>query len=116
MDSNSKSAAETTTFDNLLALGKLDAIALGGHAEDVVEPIGHKFGLPTLPIPSASNLHYRYDPVVDQVTNLLMRHGKKSVAQRVGSSVPRFLFALPSQKSLEYRMLIYRLYRTCHTY
>lgn len=44
---------------------------------------GVKFGLPSLPLPKGSNVKKRYDPVVDQVTNLLMRHGRKSVAQRV---------------------------------
>ncbi|OCK86660.1 ribosomal protein S7 [Cenococcum geophilum 1.58] len=43
---------------------------------------GIKFGLPALPIPSDAHLKYRYDPVVKQVTNLLMRHGKLSIAQR----------------------------------
>ena len=44
---------------------------------------GVKFGLPTLPLPKDGHLKHRYDTVVDQVTNLLMRHGEKSVAQRV---------------------------------
>lgn len=44
--------------------------------------LGIKFGLPALPIPSDAHLKYRYDPVVKQVTNLLMRHGKLSIAQR----------------------------------
>lgn len=44
---------------------------------------GTKFGLPSLPLPQGSHVKHRYDPVVDQVTNLLMRHGEKSVAQRV---------------------------------
>ncbi|KAJ9666567.1 hypothetical protein H2201_003226 [Coniosporium apollinis] len=43
---------------------------------------GVKFGLPELPMPRSANLHHRYDPVVEQVTNLMMRHGKLSVAQR----------------------------------
>ncbi|KAF2276926.1 30S ribosomal protein-like protein S7 [Westerdykella ornata] len=43
---------------------------------------GTKFGLPSLPLPQGSHVKHRYDPVVDQVTNLLMRHGEKSVAQR----------------------------------
>ncbi|KAI9652276.1 MAG: hypothetical protein M1829_001685 [Trizodia sp. TS-e1964] len=43
---------------------------------------GHKYGLPDLPLPSDAHLKYRYDPVVKQVTNLLMRHGKLGVAQR----------------------------------
>jgi small subunit ribosomal protein S7 len=44
---------------------------------------GLKFDMPTLPLPKDGHMKHRYDPVVDQVTNLLMRHGKKSVAQRV---------------------------------
>ena len=44
---------------------------------------GHKFGLPELPIPARAHLKHRYDPVVHQVTNQLMQHGKLSVAQKV---------------------------------
>lgn len=44
---------------------------------------GLKFDMPVLPLPQDGHVKHRYDPVVDQVTNLLMRHGKKSVAQRV---------------------------------
>lgn len=47
------------------------------------ETPGLKFGMPTLPLPKDGHVKHRYDPVVDQVTNLLMRHGKKSIAQRV---------------------------------
>lgn len=57
--------------DNLVALEQLEQ-----------EAAGHKFGLPELPLPSNRNLKYRYDPVVSQVTNLIMKHGKLSVAQR----------------------------------
>jgi hypothetical protein len=64
----------------------MENIAAGGHGSDPVA-VGHKYGLPELPIPANANLHYRYDPVVSQVTNLLMRDGKLSVAQRVGLSV-----------------------------
>ncbi|KAI9817999.1 MAG: hypothetical protein M1832_004520 [Thelocarpon impressellum] len=42
---------------------------------------GVKFGMPELPLPSTSHLKHRYDPVVNQVTKLLMRDGKLSVAQ-----------------------------------
>lgn len=49
---------------------------------------GHKFGLPTLPIPPRANLHHRYEPIVEQLTGLLIRHGKKGVAQRVRSCSP----------------------------
>jgi small subunit ribosomal protein S7 len=83
---NDKSAAENVSFENLLALGQIQNISTGGHATDPVD-FGHKFGLPELPIPPNSNLKYRYDPIIVQVTNLIMKDGKKSVAQRVGSSV-----------------------------
>ncbi|KAF2643561.1 ribosomal protein S7 [Massarina eburnea CBS 473.64] len=43
---------------------------------------GLKFDMPTLPLPKDGHVKHRYDPMVDQVTNLLMRHGKKSIAQR----------------------------------
>jgi small subunit ribosomal protein S7 len=80
---NAKNAAETTSFENILALGQMEAISEGGHADDVLAT-GHKFGLPSLPLPSNTHLKHRYDPLVEQVTKLLMRHGKLSVAQRVG--------------------------------
>lgn len=82
-----KISADGMTFENLLALGQIQNIADGGQVSDPVVA-GHKYGIPDLPLPSNSNLHYRYDPVVTQVTNLLMRHGKLSAAQRVGSSGP----------------------------
>ena len=45
------------------------------------------FGLPSLPLPQNFHLKYRYDEIVEQVTNLIMQDGKKSVAQRVCQSV-----------------------------
>lgn len=44
---------------------------------------GFKFAPPNLPLGPHTKVRDRYHPVLDQVTNLLMRHGKKSVAQRV---------------------------------
>lgn len=82
-------ASDATTFANLLALGQMKNIARGGHGSDPVT-VGHKYGLPELPLASNMHLKRRYDPVVNQVTNLIMKHGKKSVAQRVGSSVSTF--------------------------
>ena len=85
---NDKSAAGTT-FDNLLALGQLEGVAAGLPVSEAGP--GHKFGVPELPIPKHANLKYRYDPVVTQVTGLLMKDGKLSAAQRVGSSVSLWL-------------------------
>lgn len=46
--------------------------------------LGHKFPLPDLATWSKqSNFKHRYDPVLDQVTKMIMRHGKLSQAQRV---------------------------------
>ncbi|KAG4034163.1 hypothetical protein MFRU_003g01380 [Monilinia fructicola] len=84
-DSQSASAlSEQVSFANLMALGRLGHLENGADASDLTID-GHRFGLPELPIPSNNNLKYRYDPVVSQVTNMMMKHGKKSVAQRVGS-------------------------------
>ncbi|KAI4135608.1 MAG: hypothetical protein LQ347_000540 [Umbilicaria vellea] len=47
-----------------------------------IETQGHRFGLPELPLPSTAHMKHRYDPVVHQVTNLLMKDGMLSVAQR----------------------------------
>ena len=47
------------------------------------ETTGHTFGLPGLPIGSRDHLKYRYDPVVQQVTMLLMKDGKLARAQSV---------------------------------
>lgn len=82
---DSKDAAKPITFENLMALGRLENVASGGHASDPVAIPGQKFGVPDLPLAPMSHLHYRYDPVVSQVTNLLMKDGKLSVAQRVRS-------------------------------
>ena len=43
--------------------------------------------LPSLPLPSHAVLKYRYDPIIKQFTNLMMRDGKLSKAQRVRPSV-----------------------------
>ncbi|KAE8450880.1 hypothetical protein EG329_005320 [Mollisiaceae sp. DMI_Dod_QoI] len=81
IDGTQTNANARTTFANLLALGQMQNIAAGGHGSDPVT-VGHKYGLPDLPLPSNLNFKRRYDPVVNQVTNLIMKHGKKSVAQR----------------------------------
>jgi small subunit ribosomal protein S7 len=48
--------------------------------------LGHKFGLPDMPLPRTEHFRRRYEPVVEQLTKSLMRHGKLSVAQKVCSS------------------------------
>ena len=62
-------------------------------AEDsAVESQGHIFGLPALPMPRTAHLKHRYEPIVQQVTGLIMKSGKLGVAQRVRSSVPLSLY------------------------
>lgn len=102
MNDTKASAADNTSFANLLALGQMHNIASGGHGTDPVNMAdGHKFGLPDLPLPADGNLKYRYDPVVSQVTTLLMKHGKLSVAQRVGPLVLYFPSAVLSCADLQ---------------
>ncbi|RKF73147.1 37S ribosomal protein S7, mitochondrial [Golovinomyces cichoracearum] len=101
------------TFENLFALGRLENVSNTGHVEDpetmnITYPSGegHKFGLPELPIPSDGNLKYRDDPIVQQVTNLLMKDGKKSVAQRNMSFILNALRTAPPPKFHPTRLLL----------
>ncbi|RDA83298.1 hypothetical protein CP532_5741 [Ophiocordyceps camponoti-leonardi (nom. inval.)] len=57
---------------------------------------GHKYGLPEKPYPPNFHLKKRYHPVLDQITRLLMRDGKLSVAQRNMSMVMNFLRTSPA--------------------
>lgn len=68
-------------------MGQIQNVANGGYVSDPVE-VGYKFGLPELPLASEKNMKHRYDTVVTQVTNLIMKDGKKSVAQRVSLTTP----------------------------
>lgn len=74
------------TMPNAQALRDLELIAHGLDPSDTAvaqHVTGNKFPLPTLPLSSDMNMKDRYDPVVVQLTNLLMRSGKKSKAQKV---------------------------------
>lgn len=51
------------------------------------ETLGLKFAMPGLPLPSNAHIKHRYDPVVQQVTTLLMRDGKIGAARTVRSSI-----------------------------
>lgn len=56
---------------------------------------GHKYPLPILPLPSNMHKDYRYDPVIKQITNLMMRDGKLSVAQKNMSALLQHLRTSP---------------------
>ena len=73
---------------NAEALSQLELVAHGLNPFDEGSQ-GHKFGLPTLPLSSDMHMKHRYEPVVAQVTNLLMRDGKLSKAQRVSLLLSR---------------------------
>ena len=75
----------TRSFSTM-ARRRADVVTTTGD-ESAVESSGHIFGLPALPIPARAHLKHRYEPIVQQVTGLIMRSGKLGVAQRVRSSV-----------------------------
>lgn len=66
----------------LASMGNQTASRTPSPTTQSVESIGHKFGLPTLPIPATYHKDKRVEPIIDQVTNLMMRHGEKAKAQR----------------------------------
>ena len=80
-------AADNLADQNKRALDELQLIAYGVEALQVSE-VGHKYELPNLPLPSDMRMKHRYNPVVVQITKLLMRDGKLSKAQRVSSAFP----------------------------
>lgn len=69
--------------DDLAAAAMGDALSMQPRAMHTTAVPGSKFDLPMLPLPAGSHLKHRYHPVLHQFTNLLMRHGKLSAAQRV---------------------------------
>jgi small subunit ribosomal protein S7 len=70
---------------NEIALHQLKMAAYGIQifSPDV---LGHKFGVPELPIARDMNHKTRYDPLITQCTKLLMRNGKLAKAQRVSKN------------------------------
>lgn len=58
-------------------------------SESPAPPPGLKFEAPPKKLPTTDNLWRRYHPVVDQVTKMIMKDGKKSLAQRVRSRLNR---------------------------
>src|SRR2546430_1102088 len=75
----------TTTRRNaeLVEASSSSEMALSPRLEYSHWGLGHKFGLPDMPLPRTEHFKRRYDPVVEQLTKGLMRHGKLSVAQKV---------------------------------
>jgi hypothetical protein len=82
--SRSYSTMTTQTGTSGLDMGLVDVQS----ASKVPLAPGLKFEMPSLPLPKDGHVKHRYDPVVEQVTNLLMRDGEKSVAQTVSFTSP----------------------------
>ncbi|PHH59331.1 hypothetical protein CDD81_3381 [Ophiocordyceps australis] len=73
-------------------------ISQRAHVQDTVTTPGHKFPLPQKPFPADFHLKKRYHPVLDQITRLIMRDGKLSVAQRNIALVLNHLRTSPEPK------------------
>ena len=67
---------------------------------------GHKFPLPTLPLPPSATRKHRYDTIVEQLTNLLMKDGKKATAQRHMATILNILRTSPAPTFSPNRPLI----------
>ena len=75
-----KQPTEPTMAD----VAEMIAVAAGQQpAVKTEEKVGHKFGIPAMPIPRSENLKHRYDPLVEHFTKLMMHSGKLALAQRV---------------------------------
>ncbi|PFH56025.1 hypothetical protein XA68_17186 [Ophiocordyceps unilateralis] len=72
------------------------ALTADASADPEPEDLGHKFGIPEKPYPPDFHLKKRYHPVLDQITKLLMRDGKLSVAQKQMATVMNFLRTSPA--------------------
>ncbi|KAK3349927.1 ribosomal protein S7 domain-containing protein [Lasiosphaeria hispida] len=93
----SLSAQVPAASENEIALSQLQMAAYGLDPFDS-KVDGHKFGMPDLPLPRDLNHKHRYDPVVVQITKLLMRDGKLSKAQRDMAMILNYLRTSPPPK------------------
>lgn len=77
-------------------------------SEAQVPAVGHKFPLPPSPLERHERFknRFRYDTIVDQVTNLIMQHGKKATAQRNMAHVLNVLRTAPPPTYPESRSLL----------
>ena len=78
----------------LLAASEASIPETSSTGQEIQNP-GHKFALPQKPYPEGFNMRKRYHPVIEQITRILMRDGKLSVAQRVSYLVQLVMFEAP---------------------
>ena len=64
--------------------------------DDSADRPGHKFPLPSRPMPHNANRSRRYEPIVEQLTGLLIIDGKKARAQRWMAAVLSTLRSSPA--------------------
>ncbi|KAK1759703.1 ribosomal protein S7 domain-containing protein [Echria macrotheca] len=85
--------------ENELALKQLELAAYGVQPWDV-ETEGVKFGIPQRAAAATPGVSHkkRYDPVVEQMTKLLMRDGKLAKAQRDMAMILNYLRSSPPPK------------------
>lgn len=91
-----RSIQDDMNVANVMDAAGLEPLVAETEVVENISDAGHKYGLPTLPLPSNLHKDYRYDPVVKQITNLMMRHGKLAEAQRNMSHVLRHLRTSPA--------------------
>ncbi|KAK3316374.1 ribosomal protein S7 domain-containing protein [Apodospora peruviana] len=100
-----EAAVEPEKEKNKEALRILQQVAYGINPADAsIE--GHKFGLPELPLPSDKHVKHRYDPIVDQMTRLLMEDGKLGKAQRDMAMILNYLRTSPPPRFNPSRPLV----------
>lgn len=80
---------------NADALAKLEQAAAGQELYD--EDVGHKFGMPTPP-GKHDKLQDRYPPIIHQISRLIMKDGKLSLAERNVAMILNFLRIAPAPK------------------
>ncbi|ETS77867.1 hypothetical protein PFICI_09929 [Pestalotiopsis fici W106-1] len=88
---------------NAEALSRLEQAAAGQELYD--DEIGHKFGMPTPPGKN-DKLQDRYPAVIHQISRILMRDGKLSVAERHVGLILNFLRTTPAPKVNPMRPLL----------
>ncbi|KAH8884615.1 ribosomal protein S7 [Thozetella sp. PMI_491] len=91
------SLAQSENDENSEALRQLELASYGLNPFDP-DLVGHKFGLPELPLEKDNHLKHRYSPVIVQLTRLMMRDGKLGKAQRDMAMILNYLRTSPPPK------------------
>ncbi|KAF3342746.1 Serine/threonine-protein phosphatase ppe1 [Verticillium dahliae VDG2] len=91
-----KDGLTPSQMEHLYREGSIPPTVSDGDAQrDLEKGRSYKYPLPA-PLPENSKLQARYHPVLEQLTNVMMRHGKKSVAQRNMAMILNYLRTAPA--------------------